>query len=121
MSDKELEAIKRRKLLELQKRLTIEEQKEDQKNEGKILNKAFRGRAWEVFNTACVQFPREMTEVENMLVKLVLSGKISQMTGEQLFAFLRMIGLPIRLKTKINILSHGKAKSLSETFKEKTK
>jgi len=25
------------------------------------------------------------------------------------------------LKTKINILSHGKAKSLSETFKEKAK
>ena len=121
MSDRELEAIKERKFRELQKRATAKEQKKEQVDVHQILNKAFKGRAEEVFNAAHQQFPDQMAEIEHMLVSLILEGKITEIEGEQLYALLREIGLPVRLDTTIRILSHGKTKSLSENFLESTK
>lgn len=121
MSDRELEALKQRKLQELQKRVALREQKKEQVDSHQILDKVFKGRAWEVFYAARVQFPGEMVEVENMLVRFALEGKINEIEGDQLYAFLREIGLPVRLKTTIKILSHGKTKELSEKFTELTK
>ncbi len=118
MSDKELEALKQRKLHELQKMMTSREQQKKQIGAYQILDKIFKGRAWEVFNAAQVQFPNEMCEVENLLVGLALEGKVSSMEGEQLLAFLREIGLPVRLNTTIRVLSHGKTKSISEKLTE---
>ena len=45
MSDRELEAIKERKLKELLKRATAREQKKEQVDVYQILNKVFKGRA----------------------------------------------------------------------------
>ena len=118
MSDRELEAIKQRKLRELQKRMALGEQKEEQVDGHKILNKIFKGRAWEVFNAARAQFPGVMTKIEHLLVSLALEGKITEMEGEQLYALLRENGLPVRLNTTIKVFSHGKAKLLSEKFKK---
>jgi len=121
MSDKELEALKQKKLRELQRRMAIQEQKKEQIDTQKILNTIFKERAWEVFNTARAQFPSEMKKVEQLLEDLKLAGKISEMDGEQLYVLLRKIGLPVRLNTTISYLSHGKTESLSEKIKEKTK
>jgi DNA-binding TFAR19-related protein (PDSD5 family) len=121
MSDKELEALKQKKLRKLQRKMAFQEQKKEQIDTQKILNTIFKERAWEVFNTACVQFPSEMAMVEQLLVNLKLAGKINEMDGEQLYALLRKIGLPVRLNTTISYLSHGKIESLSEKIKEKTK
>ena len=121
MSDKELEALKQKKLRELQKRMASQEQKKDQIDNHKILETIFQERAWEVFNTARAQFPGEMVKVEQLLVNLTQAGEISKMDGEQLYALLRKIGLPVRLNTTISYLSHGKTESLSEKIKEKTK
>jgi len=121
MSDKELEALKQKKLRELQKRMASQEQKKDQIDNHKILETIFQERAWEVFNTARAQFPGEIVKVEQLLVNLTQAGEISKMDGEQLYALLRKIGLPVRLNTTISYLSHGKTESLSEKIKEKTK
>jgi DNA-binding TFAR19-related protein (PDSD5 family) len=121
MSDRELEAIKQRKLQELQKRLAFQELKREHVDELPTLDKIFRGRALEVFNAARAQFPREMVEVERLLVRLAQEGKIAEVEGEQLYGLLREIGLPVRLNTTIKVLSHGKTKSLSEKFKESAK
>jgi len=121
MSDRELEAIKQRKLQELQKRITLGEQKKEQVDGHKILSKIFKGRAWEVFNVARVQFPGAMAKIEHLLVSATLEGKIAEMGGEQLYALLREIGLPVRLNTKIRFFSHGKTKLLSDKFKESVK
>jgi len=121
MSDKELEAIKQRKLRELQKRMTFREQKKEQIDGHKILNKIFKGRAWEVFNAAQAQFPAAMARIERLLVSLALEGKITQMQGEQLYALLREIGLRVRLNTTIKVASHGKTELLSEKFKDSIK
>ena len=121
MIDKELEALKQKKLRELQKRMASQEQKKEQTDNHKILETIFQERAWEVFNTARAQFPSEMVKVEQLLVNLTQAGEISKMDGEQLYALLRKIGLPVRLNTTISYLSHGKTESLSEKIKEKTK
>jgi DNA-binding TFAR19-related protein (PDSD5 family) len=121
MSDRELEAIKQRKLRELHKRMTLGEQKKEQVDAHKILNKIFKGRAWEVFNAARAQFPDAMFKIERLLVRFTLEGKITEMDGEQLNALLREIGLRVRLNTTIKVSSHGKTKLLSEKFKESVK
>ena len=121
MSDKELEALKQKKLRELQRRMAIQEQKKEQIDTQKILNTIFKERAWEVFNIARAQFPSEMAKVEQLLADLKLAGKISEMDGEQLYVLLRKIGLPVRLNTTISYLSHGKTESLSEKIREQTK
>jgi len=121
MSDKELEAIRQRKLQELQERVIAKEQNKEPTHKANILDNVFKGRAWEVFNAASSQFPDEMAKIKDGLESLVLDGKISEIGGEQLYAFLREIGLSIRLNTTIQVLNHGKTQSLSEKFKERTK
>ena len=121
MSDKELEAIKQKKLRELHKRMALRKQKKEQIDENQILNSIFRGRAWEVFHAAQTQYPVAMAKIESLLVRLALEGKINQIQGEQLYALLKDIGLRVRLNTTIKVTSHGKTKLLSEKFKESIK
>ena len=123
MSDKELEALKQKRLQEMQKRMARQEYKKETKEQvdsSQILDKIFRGRAWEVFNAAKTQFPSLMPEIERLLVSLALERNIGEVEGEQLLALLREIGLQVRLDTTIRVLSRGKIKSLSEKFKEST-
>ena len=121
MSDRELEAIKQKRLQELQKRMSFREEKEEPSDEIAALNRIFRGRAWEVFNTARVQFPNEMAKVERLLVRLASEGKISEIGGDELYGLLREIGLRVRLNTTIKVVSHGKTRLLSDKFKESDK
>ena len=118
MSDDELEALKRKRFLELQRRMALRQEKPEPINTHKVLDSAFRGRAWEVFNKAISQYPTEMSEIENTLVRLVSDGKLKEIDGEQLFALLRNVGLDVRLNTKIKVISHGKTQSLSQKIKE---
>lgn len=121
MSDRELEALKQKRLQEMQKKMRFQEQSREPTDANAVLNGIFEGRAWEVFNAAQSQFPVAMAEIEKLLVSLVLEGKITEMQGEQLYALLREIGLRVRLNTTIKVASHGKTKSLSEKFKESVK
>ena len=118
MSDDELEALKRKRLLELQRRMALRQEKPEPIDVHKVLDSVFRGRAWEVFNEANSQYPTEMAEIENTLVSLVSDGKLKEIDGEQLFALLRNVGLDVRLNSEIKVISHGKTQSLSEKIKE---
>jgi DNA-binding TFAR19-related protein (PDSD5 family) len=118
MSDDELEALKRKRLLELQRRMASRQEKPEPINARKVLDGVFRGRAWEVFNAANSQYPSVMVEIEHRLVNLVSEGKLIEIDGEQLYALLRTVGLDVRLNTEIKVMKHGKTQSLSEKFKE---
>jgi DNA-binding TFAR19-related protein (PDSD5 family) len=119
MSDDELEALKRKRLLELQRRMALcSQEKQAPIDVHKVLDSVFRGRAWEVFNEATSQYPNEMAEIKHTLVSLVSEGKLKEIDGEQLFALLRNVGLDVRLNSKIKVISHGKTQSLSEKIKE---
>ena len=124
VSDRELESLRQKKLMEL-KRLLQKREKEKREEERvdprKILDKFFIGRAWEVLNAAKAQYPQVARYVENMLVKLIMEGKIrSKISGEELYGLFRRLGIRVRLKTRIQILEHGKLKSLEEKIKEQT-
>ena len=118
MSDGELAAIRRNKLRELKRRLTAKQKETEEIDADKILSGIFKGRAWEIFNAAIYQFPNVMKEVKKALVKLALSGRLKAVNGEQLYLFLKTLGLRVRLDTKIRYAEHGKLKSLAEKMKE---
>ena len=118
MSDLELEAMRRKRYLQLQKRMAIKENKTKEPNADDVLNRVFKGRAWEVFNSASHQFPEVMTRIKELLVKLALSGEVKEITGEELYLFLVDLGLKVRLQTKIEFASHGEVKSLHDRLKE---
>jgi DNA-binding TFAR19-related protein (PDSD5 family) len=118
MSDRELAAIRQRKLREIQKRLAARQSEPDVASPKEVLDKIFKDRAWEVFNSATAQFPEEMSKVRKILKELAVSGKINQVTGEELFVFLKKLGLDVKLNTKITYASHGQLKTLEEKMKE---
>lgn len=118
MNDPELEAIKRKKMQEMQRRLAEKQNKTEKVNPDEILDKLFKGRAREVFNSACSQHPQVMGKVKYALVKLALSGRIEQITGKQLYHFLKNLGIKVQINTKIRFSEEGKLKSITEKIKE---
>lgn len=125
MSDLELEMIRYRKLMELRKRLIEKAETNAEKpkeiNPHEVLDRVFVDRAWEVFNAAKAQYPEVAQYIENVLVKLILEGKIREkITGEELYGLFLRLGYKVRLQTRINILEHGRIKSLEEKIREET-
>jgi DNA-binding TFAR19-related protein (PDSD5 family) len=121
MSDSQLDAIRRKKLLALQKKLAAKEDKTETVNANETLNRIFRGRASEVFDAASYQFPQAMSRIKDVLVELASSGKLKEVTGEQLYLFLGNLGLRVRLDTKIEFASHGELKPIAEKLKSELK
>ena len=118
MSDSELAAIRQKKLREIQRRFSAKQIQPDTTGPKDVLNRIFKDRAWEVFNSATAQFPVEMSKVRKILTELAVSGKITQVTGEELFVFLKKLGLDVKLNTTITYASHGQLKTVEEKMKE---
>ncbi|MEM1514505.1 MAG: DNA-binding protein [Candidatus Bathyarchaeia archaeon] len=124
MSDLDLDMIRYKKLLELKKQ--IEKKKMESEppktiNPQEILDKVFVDRAWEVFNAAKRQYPEVAQYIERMLINLILKGKIREkISGEDLYGLFLRLGYKVRLQTRINIIEHGRIKSLEEKIKEET-
>ena len=123
MVDVELEMLKRKKMRELTRLLTVPPPTPKLKEEGdpfKILSGYLVGRGREVLEVARTQYPKPTTEIVKELVELVKLGKIAvPITGEVLYSIFRALGLRIRLETKIVFEKHGKVKSLSQKLREK--
>ena len=124
MTDTELDRLRKRKLLQMQKR--FQPRKIEGKAIGKeekswaLLNQVFIERACEVFEAAKLQYPEEMKRIEDVLVQLISEGKIREkISGEELYSFFNQLGLRVELKTHIRFMEHGKLKSLEEKMKEK--
>jgi programmed cell death protein 5 len=118
MSDDELERLKRKKLQELQRRMAahdaaqaaraLAKDKPREPTVDEMLDRIFGDRAWEVWRQARKQFPKVIPQVEQALIDAVKQGKIAEkIDGGGLAMFLRQIGLPLRLDTKIRFSEHG--------------
>ncbi len=125
--DSELDYLKHKKLLELQRASLLKKaEKAEKKGWPKekmdvktALNKIFMGRAWEIWNNASRQFPGVMKNLGVLMRNMVDSGSLKgPITGEQLYWLLRRLGLRVRLKTKIRILESGEMKTIAEKLKE---
>lgn len=124
MSD-ELDLLKRKKLIELQRKMLLRNLKKEEQAMKKPINpiefirRRFVGRANEVFDKALSQYPTVAKYVAYQLMKLVLAGKVDKIDGVTLYEIFKALGYPVRLETKILYKAKGKTKTLSELLKEK--
>jgi DNA-binding TFAR19-related protein (PDSD5 family) len=124
--DQNLEFLKRRKLLEMRRRLlkkkNLKQKKEAQvrqEDPQKVLRNIFVGRGWEVWKAAEQQYPTITRKILPELLSLLKTGRIREkITGEQLFWLFRRLGLRIKLNTKIRISEKGKLKTIADKLKE---
>jgi len=123
MEDKELERLKRKKMLDLQRSsLKAQQPEKAEKPESAedLLNRFFYGRAWEVHRAAKQQYPKPMEEVEKALTEAIRGGKIKvKISGEDLYAFFEELGMRVRLETTIRFKEHGELKTLEQKISEK--
>jgi DNA-binding TFAR19-related protein (PDSD5 family) len=128
--DKELELLKAKRLLEMQKNISLQQKqeelkatKQDQKttNPREILIKQLGYRGLEVLQNAESQFPEETRLVIDKLGDLIQSGEVTEtIDGGKLLTLFRSIGIRVRVATTINIEQDGKLVSWSEKLKEST-
>ena len=125
MSDVELELIKLKKLRELQKKLVETKKEEEQiaeKGEDPVefLKAKLTGRGPEILEAALSQYPEETRKIAEYLTKLYKLGQLKEPIDDvSFYNFLRRVGLPIRLETRIFYLDKGEVKPISEKFKAK--
>ncbi len=123
--DDELEKLKRRRMLELQRRLHRSESKPEaekpkEPTPEEILGRFLVGRAWEVLGAARAQYPKVMPQVEEALIEAFKAGKIKEtIDGGMLLQFLRQVGLSVRVQTSIRYKDHGELKTIGQRIKEK--
>jgi DNA-binding TFAR19-related protein (PDSD5 family) len=125
--DPELARIKARKMKQFkEKAASIEKIKEDEIktnitkiDDKEILLKYLYDRADEVLRLAESQFPVQTKIIVKRIVELIKSGDIdSLISGGELLAIFRSVGLRIRVDTNIRIEDHGKYISFGEKLKE---
>ena len=86
----------------------------------KVVAKILVGRAVEVLETARRYYPAEISELESRLAQAILSGGLAgPISGEELYSFLRRLGLSFSLDIKIRVREGGKLKSLEEKLRGK--
>ena len=126
--DKEFEILKAKRLAEMQKNLSIQnETKNDANTENEKPNPSSRDyvvnslgyRGIEVLQNAEYQFPNESKIVIEKLGELISSGDINEtLDGGKLLVLFRSVGLNIRMENKINVEQDGKFISIADKFKK---
>ena len=130
--DRDLEALKLKRLAEMQKNISYKKKQEDikslaeEKKKNKpsardVVVKQLGYRGLEVLEQAEIQFPSETKFVIEKLAELISSGEVNEtLDGGKLLALFRSIGVNVRLETKINIEQDGKFVSLSDKLSKST-
>jgi len=125
--DAELAIIKARKMKQLKEKAALSEKiREDEIktnmtkiDDKEILLKYLYDRGDEVLRLADSQFPVQTRIIVKRIVELIKSGEIdSLISGGELLAIFRSVGLRIRVDTNIRIEDHGKYISFGEKLKE---
>lgn len=128
MEDKAVEILKAKKLLEMQKRYLKEQdrqlaQKDRESHKvtpREIFRSALYDRGEEVLRTAEHNFPEQTRAIVERLAELIGQGQLREkISGGQLLALFRRLGLRISMNTKIVIEEKGKMVSLAEKLKSK--
>ena len=130
--DRDLEALKQKRLAEMQKNISYKKKQEDlkssleEKEKNKpsprdIVVKQLGYRGLEVLEQAEIQFSSQTKFVIEKLAELISSGEVNEtLDGGKLLALFRSIGVNVRLETKINVEQDGKFVSLSDKISKST-
>lgn len=130
--DPDIAIIKSRKMKALKEqaaaleRSRIKQQQQHQesslqpkKNNREIISNYLYDRGEEVLTLAESQFPIQTKSIINGIVELIGAGEIKQrISGGELLALFRSVGVNIRINTSIKIEDHGKLVSFSEKLKQ---
>lgn len=126
--DKEFEMLKAKRLAEMQKNLSLQNQSDEKpKEENEKPQLSLRDhvvnilgyRGMEVLQNAEYQFPNESKIVIEKLGELISSGDINEtLDGGKLLVLFRSVGLNIRMENKINVEKDGKFVSIADKFKK---
>ena len=128
--DKELELLKAKRLAEMQKNLSMQDQSSENTTEESqkpklslrdyVVN-SLGHRGMEVLQNAEYQFPNESKIIIEKLGELISSGDINEtLDGGKLLVLFRSVGLSIRMENKINVEKDGKFVSIADKFKKTT-
>jgi DNA-binding TFAR19-related protein (PDSD5 family) len=127
VEDPELAIIKARKMKQLKEKAAfIEKIKQDEtktnvtkKDDKDIVIKYLYDRGDEVLRLAEAQYPIQTEIIIKRIADLIKSREIdSLISGGELLAVFRSVGLRIRVDTNIRIEDHGKFISFGEKLKE---
>jgi DNA-binding TFAR19-related protein (PDSD5 family) len=133
MDDSDLELIKARKMKKLQEQLASKEKDkinlelQNKTNQNKpegidsernFLLRYLYDRGDEVLKLAEKQFPLQTKIILKRLNELIRFGEISKISGGDMLAVYRSLGLNIRVDTHISISDHGKTISFSDKLKQ---
>jgi len=123
--DPDLTIIKARKMKELQKQAATQEKmkaRKDQESQPRtdmeIISSYLYDRGEEVLDLAKSQFPIQTRAIVRKIVELIKAGEINQrISGGELLALFRSVGMNIRVNTSIRVEDHGKLVSFSDKLK----
>lgn len=108
-------AIERSRIKQQQQESTLQPKKTDRD----IVSDYLYNRGEEVLNLAEFQFPIQTKSIINGIVELIRMGEIKQrISGGELLALFRSVGINVRINTSIKIEDHGKLVSFSEKLKQ---
>ncbi len=122
----ELEMLRQKKALELRRKMLLSQEKAapapvatPKIDAREVVGRILTGRGLEVLETARRYYPREVGQLERNLADLIKSGRLKgPVSGEQLYSFLRRVGLVFSMNVKIRVKEHGELKSLEEKFRQ---
>jgi DNA-binding TFAR19-related protein (PDSD5 family) len=125
--DPDISIIKARKMKEMRElaaamekaRMKNQNQKNRSKTSSEIISGYLYDRGQEVLNLAESQFPLQTKAIINRIVELINTGEINQrISGGELLALFRTVGINVRVNTSIKIEDHGKMVSFSDKLKQ---
>jgi DNA-binding TFAR19-related protein (PDSD5 family) len=122
----EIELLRKKRELELRKKMILSQDKSTPARDATpkassrdVVRKILEGRGVEVLETARRYYPKEVSQVEETLASLIESGRLKgPLSGEELYSFLRRIGLVFNMDVKIRVKEHGELKTLEQKFRD---
>ncbi len=113
----------RRKMLRLQNKTppqTVQGEALPKKDPHTYVKSILIGRGEEVLETARRSYPAEIAELETKLAALIQAGRLKgPVSAEELYSFLRKLGLYFSLDVKIRVSEHGRLTSLEEKLRDR--
>ncbi len=84
-----------------------------------VVRKILSDRGPEVLETARRYYPAEVERLESSMASLIAQGRLKgPVTGEELYSFLRRLGLAFSMDVKIRIKEHGELKTIEEKLRK---
>ena len=124
--DPDIDIINARKLKELREKAAAmekakvnQQQQQQPKSSREIVSGYLYDRADQVLDLAYGQYPSQTEAIITRIARLILAGEItSRISGGELLALFRTVGLSIRVNTTIKVEDKGKLIPFSEKLKQ---